>query len=143
MQKLIPILVFLIFLTCYEVGVDKIDSKNELDYMSISEAGNLVYYEDGKGNKIPAFTFVGYQSGEKPIPNVPISITLEALPGDNIQNAIEKLGQLPINVNSFRGAILLKKGIYEVSGALSISNLGIVLKVKGNRLWDNNSCNWV
>ena len=104
-------------------------------YVFQNKEGKLVYYEDEKGNKIPDFSYVGYHSGEKPIPNVPTVITLEPLPGDNtkyIQKSIDKLGQMTLDKNGFRGAVLLKKGIYKVNGSLSLSKSGIVLRGEGN-----------
>ena len=136
MKKLISFLIFFfIFQSCSNEVKDKTKSKNELDYISLSKTGNLVYHEDEKGNKIPDFSYVGYHSGEKPIPEIPTLITLDALSKDNtknIQTAIDKLGQLTKDKNGFRGAILLKKGIYRVSGAISINKSGIVLKGEGN-----------
>jgi len=111
-----------------------IDEIKEI-YVFQNKEGNLVYHEDEKGNKIPDFSYVGYHSGEKPIPNVPTVITLEPLPGDNtkyIQKAIDKLGQFSLDKNGFRGAVLLKKGVYKVNGSLSLSKSGIVLRGEGN-----------
>ena len=122
MKRLISFSIFfLIFQSCSNEVGDKTKSKNELDYISISKTGNLIYHEDEKGNKIPDFSYVGYHSGEKPSPEIPTLITLEALPKDNtknIQTAIDKLGQLTKDKNGFRGAILLKKGIVTVQSLL-------------------------
>jgi hypothetical protein len=66
MKKLISFLIFfLIFQSCSNKVEDKTKSKNELDYISISKTGNLVYHEDEKGYKIPDFSYVGYHSGGK------------------------------------------------------------------------------
>jgi len=88
----------------------------------IGEQGRLVYATDAKGNRLPDFSYVGYHSGEKPIPNMPVKMTLEPVPGDNtaaIQKAIDKVGC---------GAILLKRGVYRVEGVLRINTSGIVLR---------------
>ena len=136
MKKLISFSIFfLIFQSCSNEVGNKTKIKNEFDYISINKTGNLVYHEDEKGNKIPDFSYVGYHSGEKPIPKIPTLITLKALPKDNtknIQTAIDRLGQLTKDKDGFRGAILLKKGIYRVSGEISINKSGIVLRGEGN-----------
>ena len=101
----------------------------------LDASGKLVYEEDSLGNRLPDFSFVGYHSGEKSIPKVPVLITLEAKQGDNtehIQNALDELGEITPDKNGIRGALLLKKGIYKVSGELTISHSGIVLRGEGN-----------
>jgi len=95
----------------------------------------LVYQKDTLGNRLPDFSYVGYHSGKKSIPKVPVRMTLEARQDDNtehIQNALDKLAEMSPDENGFRGALLLKKGIYKVSGKLTISNSGIVLRGEGN-----------
>ncbi len=48
-----------------------------------------------------------------------------------IQEAINELAKLPINKDGFRGAILLKKGTYEIPGSVNITTSGIVLRGEG------------
>lgn len=98
-------------------------------------SGKLVYQKDRLGNRLPDFSYVGYHSGEKAIPYVPVKIILEPKPNDNteqIQNALDNLGKLTPDENGIRGALLLKKGVYKVSGEILISHSGIVLKGEGN-----------
>ena len=98
-------------------------------------SGRLIYEKDSVGNRLPDFSYAGYHSGEKAIPKVPVVMTLEANQDDNtelIQNALDKLGEISTDKNGIRGALLLKKGIYRVSGELTISHSGIVLKGEGN-----------
>jgi len=74
----------------------------------------LVYSKDTKGNRLPDFSYVGYHSGEKAIPHVPVKITLEPSQGDDtkrIQDALDKLGTLPLDKSGFRGALLLQRGV--------------------------------
>ncbi|HEY4787260.1 MAG TPA: hypothetical protein VIH57_14475 [Bacteroidales bacterium] len=98
--------------------------------------GNLTYTPDEKGNIIPDFSRVGYHSGDKDIPDVPVVKILNApVRGEGqtlIQKAIDEVAQMPINSEGFRGAILLKKGIYNVPGTLNISSSGIVLRGEGD-----------
>ncbi len=96
--------------------------------------GKLVYNADYRGNRIPDFSTVGYMAGEVPIPDVPVKIVLEPIPGDNterIQEAINELSKMEPDENGFRGAILLKKGIYEINDYLIIAESGIVLRGEG------------
>ncbi|MCW3466623.1 discoidin domain-containing protein [Chitinophaga nivalis] len=95
--------------------------------------GKLVYTPDTKGNTIPDFSTVGYHSGEKPIPDVPVVKTISPVSGDNlahIQAAIDDVAALPLK-NGFRGALLLKKGTYSISNTLRVSASGIVLRGEG------------
>ena len=101
----------------------------------LDASGKLVYEKDSLGNRLPDFSYVGYHSGEKSIPKVPVMITLEAKQDDNtvhIQKALDELGEISPDKNGIRGALLLKKGIYRVSGELTISHSGIVLRGEGN-----------
>ena len=101
----------------------------------LDASGKLVYEKDSLGNRLPDFSYVGYHSGEKSIPKVPVMMTLEAKQDDNtehIQNALDKLGEISPDKNGIRGALLLKKGIYSVSGKLTISHCGVVLRGEGN-----------
>jgi hypothetical protein len=94
----------------------------------------LVYTPDEKGNIIPDFSNVGFASGEKEIPSVEVVEELEPVPGDNrerIQEAINRVAARPFDANGYRGALLLKKGTYEVNGTLVISKSGIVIRGEG------------
>lgn len=89
--------------------------------------------QSNKVNSIPDFSYAGYKSGGVKLPKVSTVITLQALNGDNykqLQEAIDKLEKTPLK-NGFRGAILLKKGIYEISSTLKINKSGIVIRGEG------------
>ena len=96
---------------------------------------HLVYHADEKGNIIPDFSRVGYHQGDKDIPQVKIVKVVVPSSGSESQTAIQKaiddLSRLPLNDQGFRGAILLKKGIYLIPGSLRISASGIVLYGEG------------
>lgn len=86
-----------------------------------------------KHERFPDFSFAGYEKNEKPIPAVPVKVTV--LPGEgddgaNIQAAIDSVSGLP-PVNGFRGAVLLKAGVYEVEKPLYIRASGVVLRGEG------------
>jgi len=99
------------------------------------EKGKLMYVPDEKGNTIPDFSRVGYYNNEKPIPTVQVLRTLIPSGADDqslIQAAIDEVAQLPIHKDGFRGAILLKKGVYKIAGTLRITTSGIVLRGEGD-----------
>lgn len=101
----------------------------------LDPSGKLVYSKDTKGNRLPDFSHVGYHSGERAIPHVPVKITLEPSQGDDtrrIQDALDKLGALPLGQSGHRGALLLKRGVYRVDGTLMINHSGTVLRGQGN-----------
>lgn len=101
----------------------------------LDSSGKLEYSNDAKGNRLPDFSQVGYHSGEKAIPRIPVRKTLEPGHGDDtqrIQDALDELGKLPLDKTGFRGALLLKRGIYHVDGSLRISHSGTVLRGEGN-----------
>ena len=75
-------LIATLFLFSYNNVLEK-EIKKESNYLSLIEGDKLVYYEDKKGNKIQDFSYLGYHSGEKPIPNISTLITLDPLSGDN------------------------------------------------------------
>lgn len=106
----------------------------ESKFVKQQKNGQLDYKADKQGNIIPDFSAVGYYHGDKPIPDVAVAITVS--PSENamqqIQAAIDKLsGQQP-DASGFRGAILLKRGTYNIPGSLLISASGIVLRGEGN-----------
>lgn len=104
-------------------------------FLHIDQSGRIVYQPDEEGNIIPDFSLVGYHHGDKALPIVNVVKTLSPIEEDNgemLQNAINEVAKLPIGIDGFRGAILLKKGIYKIEGTLNINTSGIVLKGEGD-----------
>lgn len=94
------------------------------------EKGELIYLPDEKGNRILDFSGCGYKNSEQPIPVVPYTVFVPHQNGDQstrIQRAIDHVSSLPLNGDGFRGAVLLDKGIFELSKELYITNSGVVL----------------
>lgn len=94
----------------------------------------LHYIPDDLGNRIPDFSFCGYEASNQPIPDVPIKVKVAPIPGDNtkrIQSAIEYVSSLPLNENGFRGTVYLEKGTFEIAGSLTIHTSGVVLRGAG------------
>jgi hypothetical protein len=104
-------------------------------FLQVNKDGSITYFPDEKGNVIPDFSLVGYHHGKKEIPQVKVVKTVDPVKGDagaTIQAAIDEVSALPVGKEGFRGAILLKKGDYNIAGSLQISADGVVLKGEGN-----------
>ena len=102
--------------------------------VALGPQGRLVYEADERGNRLPDFSYCGYQAGEQAIPNVETKVVVPFRKGDatrRIQAAIDYVSDLPVNPNGFRGAVLLEKGIHEVVGHLKITASGVVLRGSG------------
>ncbi len=96
--------------------------------------GKLVYVADSLGNTIPDFSNAGYKGGGVPIPYVPVKATIWPVLGDNadsIQAAIDRVSALPPDASGFRGAVLLKMGMYQLNKPISIKASGVVLRGEG------------
>ena len=97
--------------------------------------GRLVYIADSLGNKIPDFSNAGYKGGGAAIPYVAIKKTIWPVRGDNstsIQAAIDSVSTLTPDGSGFRGAVLLKMGMYELEKPINIKTSGVVLRGEGN-----------
>jgi len=102
--------------------------------ISVGEDGRLVYGADELGNRIPDFSFCGYMGGNEPIPEIPVRVVVSSVDGDDterIQSAIDFVSSLPADEKGIRGAVLLPKGRYMISGGLEISTSGVVLRGQG------------
>ncbi|AGA77205.1 DUF6298 domain-containing protein [Echinicola vietnamensis] len=96
--------------------------------------GALVYQTSENGDRIPDFSFCGYEASEKAIPSVPAKVVMSPREGDvtaQLQSAIDHVGTLAMDENGFRGAVLLEPGIYEIGGQLVFSKSGVVLRGSG------------
>lgn len=97
--------------------------------------GQLVYKPEPNGDRIPDFSYCGYMASEKAIPNsVPVKVVVPVTKGDatnRIQSALDYVAGLPMDARGFRGAVLLQKGNYEISGQLRITASGILLRGSG------------
>lgn len=128
-STLLTLVILLIFSAAFA------QEKWQSRFVTLDENQQLGYTPDEKGNVIPDFSCVGYASGEREIPDIEPAEILKPLTGDNrelIQNAIDKIAKLKPGSNGFRGALLLKKGIYNVNGTINIHSTGIVIKGEGS-----------
>ena len=108
----------------------------ESKYVKQLKNGSLQYIPDEKGNIIPDFSRVGYYAGDKVIPDIAVVKTVSPTGTDNdqttIQAAIDEVAGRPLDKDGFRGAILLKKGVYKIPENMRIESSGIVLRGEGD-----------
>jgi len=105
--------------------------------ISIDNNGQLIYHKHNNGAVIPDFSHVGYESGKAVIPEIKVVESIEPIAGDNLENiqkAINKVCKKKLNKQGYRGALLLKKGIYHVNGTIVVPASGVVIKGEGNSL---------
>lgn len=77
------------------------------------------------------YSHAGFAGGGVALPEVATMATLTASDGDAtaaIQSAIDKVSSLAANASGFRGAVVLKAGLYRISGQLQIRASGVVLR---------------
>jgi len=135
LAKHIPLFCIALLVVTGELKAETVVEKGVSKICRVDETGKLVYSKDAKGNRLPDFSYVGYHSGEKALPDVPVRRTLEPSKSDDtqrIQDALDKLGTLPLDKAGHRGALLLKRGHYRVEGTLQIDQSGVVLRGEGN-----------
>jgi hypothetical protein len=99
-----------------------------------TKEGKLGYTPDTLGNRIPDFSYAGYQAGAQPIPMAKVKVVVPLASGDatlRIQSAINYVAKLPKDGHGIRGAVLLEKGTYIISGTLKITASGVVLRGSG------------
>jgi hypothetical protein len=103
--------------------------------VQMDPSGQLTYTVDGEGNRIPDFSFAGYRNSETDLPIIQIIKIISPGSGDDtqqIQNAIDEIGDYELDPNGFRGALYLAAGEYEIQGTLYLNKSGIVLRGAGD-----------
>lgn len=119
----------------YPVPVKPVEPAGSVKYGHVNTSFDFKLLEDEKGTTLPDFSDVGYMGSELSIPEAPVVKEISA-PADGsdatqlIQNAINEVSGLALK-GQFRGAILLRKGTYNVSGTLTIKASGVVLRGEG------------
>ncbi len=105
------------------------------NYVKFADDSSLKYIADEKGNIIPDFSRVGCYQNNGPLPEVAVVKIVEPA-GDSsqqvLQAAIDAVSRMQPGKDGFRGAILLKKGIYKIPGTIRISAAAIVLRGEGD-----------
>lgn len=68
-------------------------------WVSMGPGGKLVYATTAKGDRIPDFSYAGYEAGGVALPQVPAKRTVAPSGGDDsaaIQKAIDEVSALPL-----------------------------------------------
>ena len=113
------------------------DNSPRSEWVYYDKNGKLEYKKDERGNRIMDFSYAGYMGGGVALPDVPVRVTVQ--PPDSpqtdctalIQDAIDKVSEMPQDENGFRGAVLLAPGKYPCSQTITISADGVVLRGSG------------
>ncbi len=117
---------------CAPAKAPDVEADRRLIYLD--DSGKLVYVPDERGNIIPDFSNAGYGGGGAPIPQVPVKAVVEPGTdddGERIQAAIDRVSRMKPDANGHRGAVLLRKGAYQIAGTIRISADGVVLRGEG------------
>jgi hypothetical protein len=100
-------------------------------WVHIDSDGKLIYKTTDRGDRIMEFSAAGYGGGGVKLPDVAILKTVAPAGTDDdakvIQAAIDEVGSNPLRDN-FRGAVLLKPGVYTCQKPISIKASGLVLR---------------
>ena len=97
----------------------------------------LVYERTAKGDRIPDFSYAGYEGGGVALPVVPAKRRVVPLGPDDtaaIQSAIDEVATLPEGIGpggKFRGAVELAPGTFHCSGTITIAASGVALRGAG------------
>ena len=86
-----------------------------------------------RGDRIPDFSACGFRGGDRPIPDVPVRVTVRPGSGDDtarVQAAIDEAGTLDWT-DGYRGTVLLEAGTYRIGGTLKLRKSGVVLRGAG------------
>ncbi len=101
----------------------------------VEAPGHLAYATLPGGERILDFSSAGYMGGGVAIPTVAVKRTVVPSGGSDdtaaIQAAIDAVAGLPAT-GGVRGAVLLAPGTFQLSGTLSISTSGVVLRGSGS-----------
>jgi hypothetical protein len=117
---------------CYAAGT--ISNLLDRQWVAMGPTGKLEYKTTAKGDRIMDFSHAGYMGGGVAIPTMPVK--KEVAPSgkddsDAIQEAINAVGAMPLE-HGFRGAVLLKPGIFKCAKTITIENDGVVLRGSGS-----------
>jgi len=103
-------------------------------WVHFGPSGKLIYAQTPKGDRIPDFSYAGYEGGGVALPTVPEKRTVKPSGSDDtaaIQDAIDAVSALPL-VHGFRGAVELAPGTFHCSQTISITASGVVLRGAGD-----------
>lgn len=96
--------------------------------------GKLMYTYTALGDRIPDFSYAGYEGGGVALPSIPAKRAVKPSGADDtdaIQAAIDAVSALPL-VDGFRGAVELAPGTFHCARTLSLTASGVVLRGGGD-----------
>lgn len=103
-------------------------------WVALGADGKLEYKKTEKGDRIADFSHAGYGGGGVALPQLPVRKEVVPSGGDDsaaIQAAVDEVATLALT-NGFRGALLLKPGVFHCSKPITLSKDGIVLRGSGS-----------
>lgn len=107
---------------------------NNCTLISLNKEGKLQYNSyTSKGDILPDFSYCGYKRGEADFPKVENKIILypdKSFEDDTqrIQQALDSVSCMKKDKSGMRGAVLLKKGKYNLASTLFLNKSGVVLR---------------
>lgn len=99
--------------------------------LKINKKDHLEYVTDKLGNRILDYSYCGYKSSEKQIPNAPVKVFVnwtKSEQSERIQRAIDYVSSLKPDKNGLRGAVLIGEGIFHLKNSVRISQSGVVIR---------------
>lgn len=109
-------------------------SAQQSHWVHYGSGGKLVYTYTSRGDRIPDFSYAGYEGGGVALPHIPAKRTVKPSGADDtpaIQKAIDEVSALPPK-DGFRGAVELAPGTFHCDHTLSITTSGVVLRGAGD-----------
>lgn len=92
------------------------------------EKDSVIYLADSRGNRLLDYSVCGYRNSNVALPDVPVSVFVPWKPGDNSARIAKAVGYVASLPPAKRGAILLDKGVFEISEPIRIPASGIVVR---------------
>jgi len=89
---------------------------------------------DQQGDAVPDFSRAGYMGGGVELPLVAARVRVAPSGGDDtarIQQALDLVASLKPDKAGWRGAVLLERGVFKISGSLWLRESGVVLRGSG------------
>jgi len=129
------VICFVLALTAFLRAYSMAGEDKPMQPVFLGKDGKLEYAAQEIGDRVPDFSHCGYMGGGVSIPNATVRIAVEPVAGDAtalIQAAIDKVSAMPVGEDGLRGAVLLLKGKYKISGQLKITKSGVVLRGCGD-----------
>lgn len=121
---------FLLFSSLAAKDADTLDQQ----WVASDATGKLHYKTTLKGERIMDFSHAGYRGGGVALPVLPAKKEMAPSGGDDsaaIQAAIDQISAMPL-AQGFRGAVLLKPGVFHCEKPITIAQDGVVLRGSGS-----------